>query len=367
MSKEVCSLVVQHAGLISHLKGIKDYLLLGRGDVFWMFLDASAQLLRKPPDASTATLNLQRAFASAAARTGVDSTPEFSRVSISWQPPPDAPRILIGSGMFAHIPSFFQDTSEAASWNDVAMAYSPPWPLPLLFTRNVMDVYETLFRYLLAVERASRALDEVWQHVMTNMRSSRRRWAAQSQVATGSTSDRAGERQPRVGREGMAEVGAARSTNAGALGAERVGHACAAAVLRHRMDCVVRHLKGYLGDVVTRLFAEAEQEMVGAKTFVEVQNAHERMLTNLKLQTFLTSRQMCEVIEALLQGCGMLCKCAFVLPSLSMSDSADMYPAILGPCCGFKYMCSRADCRVVLRELVLLHSFLLSSLPTALD
>lgn len=297
VSKEVCSLVVQHAGLISHLKGIKDYLLLGRGDVFWMFLDASAQLLRKPPDAATATLNLQRAFVSAAARTGVDSTPEFSRVSISWQPPPDTPRILIGSGMFAHIPSFFQDAPEAASWNNVAMAYLPPWPLPLLFTRDVMDVYEALFRYLLAVERASRALDEVWQHVMTNMRSSRRRWAAHSQPTT-SASDKARDSIPQSGD---------------GLGTDLVGHACAAAVLRHRMDCVVRHLKGYLGDVVTRLFAEAEEEMVGAKTFVEVQNAHERLLTNLKLQTFLNSRQMCEVIEALLQGCGMLCKCAFFL------------------------------------------------------
>ena len=303
VSKEVCSLVVRHAGLISHLNGIKDYLLLGRGDVFWMFLDASAQLLRKPPDASTATLNLQRAFVSAAARTGVDSTPEFSRVSISWQPPPEAPRILIGSGSYAHIPSFFQDNPVAASWNDVAMAYSPPWPLPLLFTRDVMDVYEALFRYLLAVERASRALDEVWQHVMTNMRSSRRRWAVNSQSATaGSSTERATGGQP---------TASARAESAEGVGVARVGHACAAAVLRHRMDCVVRHLKGYLGDVVTRLFAEAEDEMSGAKTFVEVQNAHERLLTNLKLQTFLTSRQMCKVIEALLQGCAMLCKCVF--------------------------------------------------------
>lgn len=299
--------MVQHAGLISHLQGIKDYLLLGRGDVWWMFLDASAQLHSKAPDASTATLNLQRAFASAAARTGVDSTPEFSRVSISWQPPPDAPRILIGSGMFAHIPSFFQDAPETASWNDVAMAYHPPWPLPLLFTRDVMDVYETLFRYLLAVERASRALDEVWQHVMTHMRSSRRRWAAHAQPAE--TISAAGGQPLRGGGLG----GTAGSKHGDGLGVDQVGHACAAAVLRHRMDCVVRHLKGYLGDVVTRLFTEAEEEMLGGKTFVEVQNAHERLLTNLKLQTFLTSQQMCEVIEALLQGCGMLSKCALIL------------------------------------------------------
>ena len=320
VSKEVCSLVVRHAGLISHLKAIKDYLLLGRGDVFWMFLDASAQLLAKPPDASTATLNLQRAFNSAASRTGVDSTPEFSRVTISWQPPPDAPRILIASGMHAHIPSFFCDTPGSASWNDVAMAYSPPWPLPLLFPREVMDVYRVLFRYLLAVERSSRALDEVWQHVMTHMRSSRRSWTKQSQhVVSGGAQSDARARLLEEGADGGVEGESSTSRNS--LGVELVGHACAAAVLRHRMDCVVRHLKGYLGDVVTRLFAEAEEEMVSAKTFVEVQNAHENLLTNLKLQTFLTSPHMCEVIEALLQGCGMLCKCACFLLSVTCAPS----------------------------------------------
>ena len=218
-------------------------------------------------------------------------------------------------------------------------------------------MYQALFRYLLAVERASRALDEVWQHVMTHMRSSRRNWATQSKQASSTASSGADGTQ-RGGRGAAAVDGkdGESSYSRKTLGAGLVGHACASAVLRHRMDCVVRHLKGYLGDVVTRLFVEAEQDMVSAKTFVEVQNAHETLLTNLKLQTFLTSQHMCEVIEALLQGCGMLCKCApfCISDRLSAVLAHEQAHALLG--------CLQALCACLWRTKSLLSASLYHAL-----
>lgn len=165
VSGKVYSLVVNRAQLVPHLNAIKDYLLIGRCDFFSIFLEASADAMHRAPHPSTATPNLERAFHSAAARTGVDATAEFDCVGISWQA--EVPAVAIDGSTAALVPAFFHaapaggDGREAPSWNGVVLTYTPPWPLPLLLTRDAMEVYEMLFRYLLAVERAVRALDEV--------------------------------------------------------------------------------------------------------------------------------------------------------------------------------------------------------------
>lgn len=165
VSGKVYSLVVDRARLVPHLNAIKDYLLLGRCDFFSIFLEASADAMHRAPHPSTATPNLERAFHSAAARTGVDATPEFEYVGVSWQA--EVPAVVIDGSTAALVPTFFHAAPaagagrEAPSWNGVVLTYTPPWPLPLLLTRDAMEVYEMLFRYLLAVERAVCALDEV--------------------------------------------------------------------------------------------------------------------------------------------------------------------------------------------------------------
>lgn len=292
VSAKVYSLVVHRARLMAHMYAIKDYLLLGRGDFFWIFLEASADSMRRAPHPSTATPNLERALQSAAARTGVDTSADFDCVSVSWQP--RLPAATVDGGAVALVPAFFHtgpaaEGREVPSWNGVCLSYTPPWPLPLLLTRDAMATYEILFRYLLAVERAARALDEVWLHFTVQQRSSRRRPPAAA-----------------AGR----------------------GAASAATVLRHRMAHVVRVLRAFLKeDVVERGFGELRDEVAEAATFLQVQKAHAGLLTRLQEQTFLTTPGVCEQIEAILQGAGLLCRCA---PLLQLFDGCAWHPLECG-------------------------------------
>lgn len=127
-----------------HMLAIKDFLLLGRCDFFSIFLEASADTMLGVPHATNATPNLERAMQSAAARTGVDSLPEFECVSVAWQRTV-APLAAGDGAAQALVPAFFLSPTDysgaaAPSWNTVVFSYAPPWPLPLLLTRDAMEV-----------------------------------------------------------------------------------------------------------------------------------------------------------------------------------------------------------------------------------
>jgi gamma-tubulin complex component 4 len=55
-------LVVVHADLIGHLKALKDYFLLAKGDFFQCFLEESRSLMRLPPRPPTAEADLKVPF-----------------------------------------------------------------------------------------------------------------------------------------------------------------------------------------------------------------------------------------------------------------------------------------------------------------
>ncbi|MQM00369.1 hypothetical protein Taro_033104 [Colocasia esculenta] len=75
-------LVVIRADLNGHLKALKDYFLLAKGDFFQCFLEESRQLMRLPPRHSTAEADLMIPFQLAALKTVGDEDKYFSRVSI---------------------------------------------------------------------------------------------------------------------------------------------------------------------------------------------------------------------------------------------------------------------------------------------
>jgi hypothetical protein len=54
--------VVVRADLNGHLKALKDYFLLAKGDFFQCFLEESRQLMRLPPRQSTAEADLMVPF-----------------------------------------------------------------------------------------------------------------------------------------------------------------------------------------------------------------------------------------------------------------------------------------------------------------
>jgi gamma-tubulin complex component 4 len=70
------------ADLNGHLKALKDYFLLEKGDFFQCFLEESRQLMRLPPRQSTGESDLMVPFQLAATKTIAEEDKYFSRVSL---------------------------------------------------------------------------------------------------------------------------------------------------------------------------------------------------------------------------------------------------------------------------------------------
>ena len=253
----------ESAQLQAHLDAIEHYVLLGRGDFVRDFLDAAADRLHLSPHEATASADLQGHFAAAAAKCGVDSDPCFAHVALQWHR--ELPQPAFVTNKVAVVPVATAAEPGTPSWNTLQLSYTPPWPLPLLLTRARLSIYETLSTYLLSVARAQRALDDTWQHLMTQQRASRR-------SATP-----------------------------------------ASAALHQRLAHFVRQVHSYLSDdVVKRGFELLRERIAASSTFEQVESAHDQLLDKLKALTFLTHPAVCEKLQSVLQQCTLLCRCAIV-------------------------------------------------------
>ncbi|KAK8499488.1 hypothetical protein V6N12_011573 [Hibiscus sabdariffa] len=128
-------LVVVRADLNGHLKALKDYFLLAKGDFFQCFLEESRQLMRLPPRPSTAEAEITVPFQLAAIKTISEGDRYFSRVSLRM------PSFGIP------VKSSQVDLSNASSetpldgWDGIALEYFVDWPLTaVLYARSSLQV-----------------------------------------------------------------------------------------------------------------------------------------------------------------------------------------------------------------------------------
>lgn len=165
-------LVVVRADLNGHLKALKDYFLLAKGDFFQSFLEESRQLMRLPPRQSTAEADLMVPFQQAAIKTIGEEDRYFSRVSLRMR------GVMIKSSQ-VELPkgkansegdfSVQSDTSLEMSldgWDGIALEYSIDWPLQLFFTQEVLSKYLRIFQYLLRLKRTQMELEKSWASAM---------------------------------------------------------------------------------------------------------------------------------------------------------------------------------------------------------
>ncbi|CAA6662025.1 unnamed protein product [Spirodela intermedia] len=162
-------LVVIRADLNGHLKALKDYFLLAKGDFFQCFLEESRQLMHLPPRQSTAEADLMVPFQLAALKTIGDEDKYFSRVSIRM------PSFGITMGTTLRdsevkLGSVLQGTGSPEmsldGWDGVSLEYSLDWPLQLFFTQEVLSKYIRAFQYLIRLKRTQMELEKSWASVM---------------------------------------------------------------------------------------------------------------------------------------------------------------------------------------------------------
>ncbi|XP_062088865.1 gamma-tubulin complex component 4 [Humulus lupulus] len=158
-------LVVVRADLNGHLKALKDYFLLAKGDFFQLFLEESRQLMRLPPRQSTAEADLVIPFQLAAIKTIGEEDKYFSRVSLRMP--------LFGMTVKSSQGDLPKDgnlggTSETTldGWDGIALEYKVDWPLQLFFTQEVLSKYSRVFQYLLRLKRTQMELEKSWASAM---------------------------------------------------------------------------------------------------------------------------------------------------------------------------------------------------------
>uniref|UniRef100_A0A803LTJ6 Gamma-tubulin complex component n=1 Tax=Chenopodium quinoa TaxID=63459 RepID=A0A803LTJ6_CHEQI len=167
-------LVVVRADLNGHLKALKVYFLLAKGDFFQCFLEESRQLMRLPPRQSTAEADLMVPFQLAAVKTISDEDKYFSRFMMTSRMPSIGVAVK-STQADAKSKSYSSGTSSVAStnttadvdgWDGITLEYSIDWPLQLFFTQEVLSKYCRVFQYLLRLKRTQMELEKSWASVM---------------------------------------------------------------------------------------------------------------------------------------------------------------------------------------------------------
>ncbi|KAL6607815.1 hypothetical protein ACP70R_040878 [Stipagrostis hirtigluma subsp. patula] len=164
-------LVVVRADLNGHLKALKDYFLLAKGDFFQCFLEESRQLMRLPPRQSTAEADLMIPFQLAALKTIGEEDKYFTRVSLrtsSYGMKSSTSQKDLQKPNASELPSQGKAASELAldGWDSIALEYSIDWPLQLFFTPDVLSKYRKVFQYLIRLKRTQMELEKSWAAVM---------------------------------------------------------------------------------------------------------------------------------------------------------------------------------------------------------
>ncbi|KAJ7977581.1 Gamma-tubulin complex component [Quillaja saponaria] len=142
-------LVVVRADLNGHLKALKDYFLLAKGDFFQCFLEESRQLMHLPPRQSTAEADLMVPFqlvslARLLEKLLVRKTNTLQKMpSFGISVKPSQLDLLkatshVDGNPGASISNFSSEVS-LDGWDGIAIEYSVDWPLQLFFTQEVFS------------------------------------------------------------------------------------------------------------------------------------------------------------------------------------------------------------------------------------
>uniref|UniRef100_A0A8C5ICA3 Gamma-tubulin complex component n=1 Tax=Junco hyemalis TaxID=40217 RepID=A0A8C5ICA3_JUNHY len=124
VAEHLWKLMVEESDLLGQLKIIKDFYLLGRGELFQAFIDTAQHMLKTPPTAVT--------------EHDTSQTREGPSRELS---PREAP---------------------TSGWAALGLSYKVQWPLHILFTPAVLEKYNVVFKYLLSVRRVQAELQHCW-------------------------------------------------------------------------------------------------------------------------------------------------------------------------------------------------------------
>ncbi|RXM94212.1 Gamma-tubulin complex component 4 [Acipenser ruthenus] len=165
VAEHLWTLMVEEAGLLGQLKIVKDFYLLGRGELFQVFIDQAQHMLKTPPTAVTEH-DVNVAFQQSAHKVLLDDDNLLPLLHLTIDYQGKEPKEAAGSREGVTPP---RDPSprEAppSGWAALGLAYKVQWPLHILFTPAVLEKYNVMFRYLLSVDVLESQFSQLLQQI----------------------------------------------------------------------------------------------------------------------------------------------------------------------------------------------------------
>ncbi|KAF4018054.1 hypothetical protein G4228_009623 [Cervus hanglu yarkandensis] len=160
VAEHLWKLMVEESDLLGQLKIIKDFYLLGRGELFQAFIDTAQHMLKTPPTAVTEH-DVNVAFQQSAHKVLLDDDNllPLLHLAIEYHGKEHRDATQAREG-----PSRETSPREApaSGWAALGLSYKVQWPLHILFTPAVLEKYNVVFKYLLSVRRVQAELQHCW-------------------------------------------------------------------------------------------------------------------------------------------------------------------------------------------------------------
>lgn len=155
--------LLRESGLVSHLAAMRDFYLLGKGDLYATFLDEARDLLALPPKPGSATRELSTHFTQAMAIAYPDEGESQSSFRLVYasaltRSGRETTTSATPSSAFmprAHIPEY-------DAWDGIGLECAIEWPMGIFLTKDTIDRYKTMFKYALRLRRAQFDLQDAW-------------------------------------------------------------------------------------------------------------------------------------------------------------------------------------------------------------
>ncbi|XP_041369156.1 gamma-tubulin complex component 4-like [Gigantopelta aegis] len=160
VSERLWTLVVKESGLVSHLRMVKDFYLLGRGELCVAFIGQAGHLLETHPTATTEH-DINMAYQQAARSVHLEEESFIQRfhLTVDTATKPNKKSSQTDKLTIAPVET---------GWSRLSLSYSVQWPLHIFFTPAVLETYSHIFRFLLAVRRTQIHLQQCWSLQMQN-------------------------------------------------------------------------------------------------------------------------------------------------------------------------------------------------------
>ncbi|XP_031831423.1 gamma-tubulin complex component 4 [Nomia melanderi] len=224
---------VEESQLVHQLKLVKDFFLMGRGDLFLEFIRLTAHILNKPPTNHTSR-DINLAFQIALRNMHLNDETAMESFNFLVPIPTEDSDDTEAEGTEI-TDKEREDPIEKRGWGMIILKYKVIWPLHLLFSPSALIDYNTLFRFLLRVKKTQIDLWNLWSEHMYY-----------------------------------------KNIDIGVI------------QLRNNLIFIIDNLQYYLQvDVLESQYTIMEANMKNTRNFEDVQKAHSIFLANVMSQTFL--------------------------------------------------------------------------------